>query len=190
MFVCIGMRWMTCSVPLGRIDGLVLILKMRIMNNSTSPPHSHTKIGITLIKIDRAEGMHDECFESTHTTWADAEARIQSICATSPTDGGYSKTDFLIVFQDNQTYEGRADCAHPESKAYEGSLAQHIRDHVTFFAGQFRPSHMSAQEYADFLKQQEASNPGSKAEHAEWLEKYALDDESAVQREITISESP
>ncbi len=148
---------------------------MKAMNDSATatPPIKKTKIGATLITISRAEGPAAECFETKHTTWADAELRIKNICATAPQSGGYEKCDFTIVFANLETYSGRYDAAHPTSLVYEGSLSDHVRNHLTFYAGLRCPAHMTDEKYNAFLDQRE---PGDRADFLAFLTTYALED--------------
>lgn len=149
---------------------------MKAMNNptmTTTPPK--LKIAAKLITIDRAEGPNALCTETTHETWKSAEERISRICQSAPKNGGYDKCDFKVVFLDGEEYEGRYDAAHPESKAFEGTLAKHIRDHLEFYAGLRRPDHISEADYDRLLKEcAERGNPTSK--YLDFLKAYALED--------------
>jgi hypothetical protein len=102
-------------------------------------------------QITRAEGRTDLCFTSEHTTWADAEERIGNICRTAPKEGGYDKTDFTIWFADGECYKGRYDAAHPLARAYEGTLARHVREELLFASGRKRPGHMTPEQYAQLI---------------------------------------
>ncbi len=144
----------------------------------TAATISKTKIAAKTITIHQAEGPHADCVKTTHSTWVDAEARIQRICDTAPKDGCYYKTDFQVEFADGEIYSGRYDSAHPESKAYEGTLAKHIRNHLEFYAGLRRPGHMSEADYDRILAERE-NDPAITEKRAEFLTfllKYAFDD--------------
>lgn len=130
------------------------------------------KIAVMTITIDRVEGPSELCTKTTYTTWADAEDRIRRICLSAPKDGCYFKISFELVFTDLEQYEGRYDAAHPESKAYEGTLAKHIRGHLEFYAGLKRPAHIPEEDYDRILK--EHSKPTS--EYLAFLTTYALED--------------
>jgi len=97
--------------------------------------------------IERAEGSISECFKSEHSTWADAEERILRICRTSPKEGGYCKTDFKILFADGAIYAGRYDAAFPGSRAFEGTLADHVGGGLVFDSGLKRPDHFTEELY-------------------------------------------
>ncbi len=147
------------------------------MSQTDTPTASKIKIGIRSITIDRAEGKHEECIKTEHTTWADAEARIIAICTSKdPTLPGYDKTDFVIVFADGETYSGRYDAVHPTRDSYDGSLAKHVREHCEFCAGLWKPSHLTDEQYERWLAEQEANRAGFKADALGFLTKYALHD--------------
>ncbi len=147
--------------------------------NDTSIAPPKLKIAAKLITIDRAEGPNALCGKTTHMTWADAEKRIVNICSTAPRSGGYDKCDFSVEFADGELYSGRYDAAHPDSKAYEGTLSKHVRDHLEFYAGLRRPDHIPEADYDAMLDRRE-SDPNATEKRADFLAfltTYALEDQ-------------
>ncbi len=60
---------------------------------------------------------------------------------------GYSKTKFLLTWNDGETYEGRLDVNAEDDLNVE----QHILDHLTFYTGERCPDHMTEQEYKSYI---------------------------------------
>ncbi len=142
------------------------------MNDTTMTAPPKIKIAMRNLLIHQAEGLSVDCISTTHTTWKDAEDRIQRICAKVPKDSGYYKCDFRIHFVDGEEYEGRYDAAHPEASAYEGSLADHVRNHLLFYAGLKCPSHMKEADYERIV----GEHTESKEKYLNFLKTYALED--------------
>ena len=149
--------------------------------NTTTIAAPSTKKFIKSIVITRREGLTSECLSSTHTSWSDAEKRIASICTTSPVDGGYNKTDFVITWNDDETYEGRYDAIHSDSPAHEGTLKKHCLDHLTFGAGLRRPDWMTEIQYEEQIQR----NPDRVKESTAFLKKYSFEDAPQPERVIT-----
>jgi hypothetical protein len=145
---------------------------------TTASPVSTRRIPLRSITICQGEGEIDKLLTGGFPTWAEAEELIQRICARAPAKGGYYKTDFTIVWLDGETYKGRYDAAHPTAKAYEGTLAQHVRHHLEFCAGLSRPDHLPEEDYNKFLDRMEKDHPGAKADAFRVLTTYAMCDDT------------
>lgn len=115
------------------------------------------------ITIDRAEGPSNLCGPKTFegpNVWAQAQRCIDEICETAPKTGGYDKTDFKVIFADGEEYTGRIDLSHPSYEKRDiTNLADHIAQHCHFHLGLWRPSHMSVDQYRDFLAQMRRFHP-------------------------------
>ncbi|MFB1500783.1 hypothetical protein [Thiocapsa sp. N5-Cardenillas] len=109
-------------------------------------------IAVEFIQIDRAEGPAEACGVTRHLSWACAERRILNICRTAPARGGYDKCDFEIHWKDGEVYRGRYDAAAPGCRAYEGTLAAHVRRFLEFLTGEHCPDHMTPERYAQIVK--------------------------------------
>lgn len=142
----------------------------------TAPPKN--KIRVKLITVHQAEGLTQDCTTTMHETWADAEKRIRSICEKS-TGMGCLKTDFTLVYHGGETYSGRYSAAPPMHSSYDGTLADHVRSHLTFSAGLRRPDHIPEDRYEAYLAECETRMPGFKQQALDFLKSYALTDEEA-----------
>lgn len=132
-----------------------------------------TKIKITKITIDRAEGPIDWCIKTEHTTWADAEKRINDIRFTVDHDG-YDKCDFKIEFEDGTVYDGRYDAEGMRKGG--GGLAQHVRQHLEFISGEGRPYHMNDRDYKNCIARMKEREPTICENAKSFLANYSLED--------------
>lgn len=99
------------------------------------------------ITLTRAEGPSAECDKPQAVTgWQEADMVLKRWAETAPKDcQTYDKCDFTITYSDGETYTGRYDlknwlCEFPD-------LGKHVRDFVTFHAGQRKPAWMSDEQY-------------------------------------------
>lgn len=110
------------------------------------------------IWLNRAEGPHEECGKPrTVHTFDEANAVLREWALTAPAEGGYDKTDFKITFDDGsealrEVYQGRYDLKHHTVERPD--LAKHVRDFLGFYAGTWRPAHLTLKEHQELLKQQ------------------------------------
>lgn len=118
------------------------------MNTITNKPE---KIKMKSIRIYGSESSY--AGDHTFDKWFDAGVHIRSIAFYAPRTGGYDKTNFVVLFEDDSTYNGRLDIQHYTLPypANDNDLAKHIYDHVRFYAGQYCPSHMDAEHYQGIL---------------------------------------
>jgi len=133
------------------------------------------KIAVTSVTIVRAEGPSHLCDKpETFTSLAKATTRLREWSWSAPKAGdGYDKCDFAIVFANGETYEGRFDLQ--QNLAGEGSLEQHIQQHVKFYAGLFCPAHMKRARYESYINE-----IGQQAASLAFLAKYDLGGEVAL----------
>lgn len=134
------------------------------------------KIKAVAIQIERAEGPVKECvsrrFEGD-TCWEQVNQQLVKWAHTAP-KLGYDKCDFTIFFADGETYQGRFDNERLDHPDREKSLAEHVLSHARFCAGQFRPDHLSEEQYEQVLALAEQSTPGIKAEYTKFLTDYEI----------------
>lgn len=78
---------------------------------------------------------------------------------------GYFKTDFVLTFEDGQTYSGRYDIGSDSP-----DLSSHIRDFALTYSGQRKPSHFTDEQWEQFKKVY--CSPKSAEGYKELLEKY------------------
>lgn len=105
-------------------------------------------------------------------SFSTANVCLQRLRVTAPPKGqGYDKTDFVVEFEDGETYEGRIDL---QRDVYE-TLDGHIREFCEFHAGRTvrLPAHLTPAQYQRFLKYQD---PADIKSLGEFLDKYQLGD--------------
>lgn len=126
-------------------------------------------MAIKVVKVDleRVEGRIDERFAASFSSVEAAERLLALWARTAPDDGTYDRTDFLVTFEDGETYGGRIDLQRQHEEGY--SILGHIRDEVAFYAGVARPAHMTEKEYAAFLA---SFGAGVQAAAKKTLDKY------------------
>lgn len=80
-----------------------------------------------------------------------ADAVLREWALTAPASGGYDKCDFIITWEDGETYEGRFDLTR-EDRRRSDLLEKHVWESLTFSAGVRKPSHLSKEDYERYLK--------------------------------------
>ncbi len=115
------------------------------------------KIPAVKITITRAEGPTELCrkpkmFEGPRC-WTAANAWLMGQSETFPAQGGYDKHDFVVEFENGETYEGRLDCKASDCDDPDLNVAKHMRDFIEFMAGIRRPAWMNDAQWARALAQ-------------------------------------
>lgn len=114
--------------------------------------NTNTKVKAVSIWLNRAEGRHDECVALTvdgDDVWSKANVVLLRWSHTAPKTGGYNKCDFKVTYSDGSAYDGRYDLKH--NTVEWPSLEKHVRDFLTFMAGQYCPPHMTEERYRAYL---------------------------------------
>ncbi len=139
--------------------------------------------GTLSITLTRAEGKEHECGRPVSVaSFAEANATLHAWAATAPKNGGYDKCDFLIVWQDGGTYNGRYDLKHYQTEP--ASLTRHMVDLAEFYTGQNCPDHMGAEDYRAYC---DTVAEDTRAAYAEVLETMAaLGEYTAKARPISM----
>lgn len=119
------------------------------------------------ITITRAEGPSHLCGKTRTFAgldcWTKANAFMRANMSTFP-ESGYDKHDFMVVFSDGETYEGRLDA---KGNGDDCDVQAHVREQVQFMAGVRKPSHMRDAQYQAYIAE-------DKAEAVAFLAKYDL----------------
>lgn len=108
------------------------------------------KTPVSKITIIRTEGPAGSDFEGHEfTSFADAQHHLVSISqgAPEPDEGGYDKVEFLVEWEDGETYAGRYDLV----RGAGDQLCDQVINTCTFYLGLRKPAHMSAKDYIRFL---------------------------------------
>lgn len=125
------------------------------------PPYSETveveEEKVTLIspvkiELKRAEGWSAEATLTGGDLWNLSDAVLWAWAATAPDSGGYDKCDFIVTYEDGETYQGRFDLKRTHT-GVKGLLSSQIWHHVSFIIGQWCPDHMTEEEYQTYVKQ-------------------------------------
>lgn len=101
------------------------------------------------IRIDRAEGPSHLCRTHEFTgpnCWSQATAFLWRQSDTFPSKGGYDKHDVTIEWEDGETCVVRMDCQHHSCQSPDLDVTEHVRRFLHFYAGLWRPSHLSDKE--------------------------------------------
>jgi hypothetical protein len=103
------------------------------------------------IILTRIEGMIDECNKpKSFATFSEANAQLTRWSYTAPQNGGYDKVKFTIKDEAADIdYAGRYDLKHWKLEC--ANLRGHVVGYLEFMAGDYRPSHMTPEQYERFL---------------------------------------
>lgn len=145
----------------------------QVFHADTKDVQVERRVGEKYIILERGEGPSDECGEpAVFKNFEDAGHALAIWARTAPKGGGYDKTDFIVVWNDGETYEGRVDLKREHVLGYD--LRAHIRSAWTFCAGLAKPAHLTQERYDKFLRQQEQENPDTKTGATEALARYDI----------------
>lgn len=143
------------------------------------------KVQVRSITLTRVEGRRYECdrpFTTTSTSpWTEANTWLYKESVTAPEHGGYDKVDFVITFENDETYTGRYDLKH--FNAEPPDLIEHVRDFVRFSAGIDCPDHMTEGSWREYLNAMEQYNPGMTEKFAKLYREYNLGEPSMLTAE-------
>jgi hypothetical protein len=124
------------------------------MTDTKTTAKSPATIVANMIAIKRAEGPTALCVRKTFVgpgCWADANAWLRSQSNTYPASGGCDKHDFVVTWNDGDTYEGRLDCKASGCTNNDLDVGRHIVEGLEFLAGTHCPVHMSEEQYRGYL---------------------------------------
>lgn len=94
------------------------------------------KIKATKFEILGGE-IEDRWVGATADSWDAIDKILWKMSESAPKTGAYDKTDFLITFEDGETYAGRYDLKHWTVET--PSLRQHVNALVGCYAGRVQP---------------------------------------------------
>jgi len=86
---------------------------------------------------------------------------------------GYDKTDFVVTWEDGETYKGRFDMESLDKDGGDDTLRGHVFSCAAFQSGYGRPAHMTEADYQGVL----TFGHSTPAERTMWLQfifKYAI----------------
>lgn len=139
------------------------------------------RVGIKAVALNRAEGPSDDCYAVVfHTAEVcpgeimndrhfrhaaiapvkadqvveEVTALIREWSKTSPDTGGYDKTDFMVIWENGESYAGRFDMQKGGTDGGETFWAS-LRGRVAFYACRRRPAHFTDTNWACHCKNAE-----------------------------------
>jgi hypothetical protein len=107
------------------------------------------------IEMKRAEGWTAQATLTGGDLWNLSDAILSAWSTTAPDSGGYDKCDFIVTYEDGETYHGRFDLKRKHG-GVKGLLSSQIWHHVSFIIGQWCPPHMEQEQYQEYIKQDRA----------------------------------
>jgi len=118
---------------------------------------------------------------TTVTTFADANSLIHSIASNMfrTNEQGYTKTAFVITWEDGRTHEGRIDVT-PSFINKHNPIGEHVRYFLEGLAGLKKPSNWTQEEYINNLKNMYKIDTQEMEEIKQVLSTYLLDDVQGV----------
>lgn len=129
------------------------------------------KIKVKRITVQCAEGPSYLCHLKTASNFEEANSLLRAISNDGP-DLGYYKTDFVIEFENGDTYEGRFDVYRWDNPDKEPiDLQGHVRRFVQFYAGLRKPDRLTEVQYKTIISR---GGGESVAKFREFLEKYEV----------------
>lgn len=109
--------------------------------------------------VNRGEGPCHECGKpQTVKTFDEANDVLRSWARTAPKGGGYDKCDFVVTYDNGDTYSGRFDLTE-EHRTGSRLLEDHMRSMVRFYSGNGKPAHMTEERYRTYLASEHLAEP-------------------------------
>jgi hypothetical protein len=110
------------------------------------------KTKIREITLIRKEGTPEECI-TVHgiDDYAEADEQLRLWSESAPIDGDSHNCLYVLIFEDNEIYEGVYQLRHSSCKCDEGNeinLREQIGQHCRFVAGLDRPEGMNDIQWA------------------------------------------
>lgn len=134
------------------------------MNTETA--QSRTKIQAVTIAWAR-EGRTTDALKGQvggRNVWKQFQDVLNNV---EPPKLGCYKTNFVVTFENGETYEGRLELDADQS---DNDVVEHILNHCAFYTGRRRPAHLTEAQYRAILAD---VNP---APYAAFLEGYQIGD--------------
>jgi len=130
------------------------------------------KIKVKAITFTYKEGYtyQSDALPLTVPTFKQANALLQTWSGTAPKNGAYDKTDFVVEWENGQTYKGTYDLKHWEVETPD--LAKHMTSYLSFLAGINKADWMDQARYDAYI----ASNGGPDKECIAMLETLSFED--------------
>jgi hypothetical protein len=115
--------------------------------------------------------LNSTAYGSWEALYRATKAAFEARLAKDRQLGWYYKTDFRVTYADGHAYRGRMDIG---DSAYDYDVGRHILRHNRFYAGQWRPDHVSEEQYRDALQYTRSRADADPARYARFLERYEI----------------
>jgi len=133
-------------------------------------------IKVKSVKVERAEGPTEECVPHTFEgpdAMEEAQTQMTLWSKTAPGKGhGYDKCDFVVTFEDGETYEGRYDLQDTGLNDSGDTISYQMHHFLGFMAGSYRPGWIDDEKWDKACKYHKESGEAQSAR--EFLEKYTF----------------
>ena len=114
---------------------------------------------------DDGEGFKERTVES----FVRADTILRRMAATAPDDGTYNKVDFVVTWANGDNYQGTYDLKRHDTGHWQ-QLQRQIRGFLRYLVGEFKPDHMTQEEYNERL----AGRPEEEAQARHMLDTLDL----------------
>jgi hypothetical protein len=123
------------------------------------------------IPFSECERLSSTAYGSWEALYRATKAAFEARLTRDRELGWYDKTDFRVTYADGHVYRGRMDIG---DSAYDYDVGRHIVRHNRFYAGQYRPDHMSEEQYRDALQYARSRADADPVRYARFLARYEI----------------
>jgi hypothetical protein len=124
------------------------------------------------IFLSRAEGPTRDLGQRTVKSFEAANRVLKDWATSAPRDGSYNKVDFRVVWDDDESYEGRYDLTYEDT--WKANLGDQIRRFMLYHSGLERPFYLPSERYESFISEMEKRTGRRREEYAEFLKDREL----------------
>ena len=124
------------------------------------------------IFLSRAEGPTRDLGQRTVKSFEAANRVLKDWATSAPRDGSYNKVDFRVVWDDDESYEGRNDLTYEDT--WKANLGDQIRRFMLYHSGLERPFYLPSERYESFISEMEKRTGRRREEYAEFLKDREL----------------
>ncbi len=128
-----------------------------------------TKVEVSKVEILGGEGVIDfvDQFKGVYPSIEVADKALALLAHRAPESGAYNKTDFVVTWSDGESWEGTL-CLNRDHRRSSDILGDHIRAIVDYESGDATPTHLTREQYTDFMRRRLREYP----QHCENFRKF------------------
>jgi hypothetical protein len=123
------------------------------------------------IKMERAEGLIEECITVERKTFQDANRTLRDWAITAPKNGAYNKVDIDVVYEDGEKVSFRFDMEYKHTTEMN-ILQQEIKRMMVWYSGRENNPHCGKEKYGELVERYKKD--GSSEEAQKFLENYDI----------------